>query len=105
MTFENNTQMAPFDDEDEGAKSAQLPPKPAEISSAAPKYAGLVATTTSPTDDTFSVSPLIKFVTTHQRRIWRHQKTRENNMARIKRFDAFDGYSDQLTKPALEIGT
>ena len=33
MTFENNTQIAIFDDENEGVKSPKLTPKPAEISS------------------------------------------------------------------------
>ena len=51
---------------------------------------------TEPTDSgaaTGSVSPLLEFVEKHQGRIWRNEKTRQNTVARIMRFDAHGDHS------------
>ena len=90
MTYDNTTQMTLFGDANDDVANHQLTPKPADINSADPKSGDEIISTKS---------ELIKFVETHKSRIWPHQKTRENSFARVARFDAFDDYSDQLTKP------
>lgn len=71
--------------------------EPADTSSADPKTAADWSVTTvrkgkSP-DKTVSNSELMECVQKHQKRIWTNEKTRQNTVSRIQRFDSFEDNS------------
>ena len=74
------------------------PTLPADLPSADLKPADAQSADLESGDKIISGSELMQFVWRHAERMWPNEKTRQNTIARVASFDAFDDYSKETVQ-------